>query len=110
VTGLGIDRDLSTAIIETSLLAESPTAGTLPTQLIIPRLSDSDIDAALMEANQLLSGSIRMVYNESDLVFTPHQLAEAYRAETIATGTPQIVHSFDAETIDGFLTPVRAQY
>ena len=110
MTGLGIDRSQSTTIIEASLLAETPTANTLPTELIVPLLSDSDIDDALMEADQLLSGSIRMVYDGSELVFTSHQLTEAYRAETIATGTPQIVHSFDPETIDGFLTPVRAQY
>lgn len=108
--GLGIDRDESTTVIEVSLLAEESTPRTLPTELIVPMLSDSDIDAALIEANWLLSESIRMVYNGSELVFTPHQLAEAYRAETIATGTPQIVHSFDPETINGFLTPVRAQY
>ena len=110
VVGLGIDRDRSTAIVEANLFAESPTTAILPTELTIPLLNDSDIDAAVDEAKRLLSESIRLVYNESDLVFTPDQLAEAYRAETIGSGTPQIVHSFDPATIDDFLTPVRAQY
>lgn len=108
--GTGVKRGESTEIIEANLLAEMPETESLPTETIIPRLSDSDIDNALLEANQLLSESIRMIHNGSELVFTPDQLAEAYRSETIAFGTPQIVHSFDPETIDGFLRPVRSQY
>ncbi|MCZ6630027.1 MAG: peptidoglycan binding domain-containing protein, partial [Actinobacteria bacterium] len=109
-TGTGLNRDESTEIIEVSLLAEVPKAESLPTETIFPRLSDSDIDDALAEANRLLSDSILLIYNDNDLVFTTAQLTEAYRSETIASFTPQIVHSFDPETIDGFLQPVRSEY
>ena len=109
-TGTGLNRDESTKIIEVSLLAEVPKTEPLPTETIFPRLSDSDIDDAFAEANRLLSDSIRLVYNDNDLVFTTAQLAEAYRSETIASSTPQIVHSFDSETIDGFLESVRSEY
>ncbi|MFV1961749.1 MAG: VanW family protein [Acidimicrobiia bacterium] len=109
-TGVGVDREESTEIIEMSLLAEAPKDESLPTETIIPKLSDSDIDDALAEANRLLSGSIRMVHHDSDLVFTPAQLAEAYRSETVTSSPPQIVHLFDPETINGFLEPVRSEY
>ena len=109
-TGRGLTRDESTSIIEMSLLAEVPAPEPLPTETIHPSLTDSDIDNALLEANRLLSGSIRMIYNDRDVVFTSAQLTEAYRSETVSVGTPQIVHSFDPETISGFLQPIRSQY
>ena len=109
-TGIGLNRSESTEIIEVSLLAEVPKTKPLPTETIIPKLTDSDIDDALLEANRLLSDSIRLVYNDSDLVFTTTQLAAAYRSETIASSTPQIVHSFDPGTISGFLESVRSEY
>ena len=109
-TGIGLNRGQSSEIIEMSLLAEVPKTEPLLTETIVPRLSDSDIDDALLEASRLLSDSIRLIYNGNNLAFTPAQLAEAYRSETIASGTPQIVHSFDPEIIGEFLQPVRAEY
>ena len=108
--GIGVDREQASQIIETSLFAGDPDNRDLPTQTIIPALTDADIDDALLEANQLLSDNITLIYNGDQVVFTPDQLAEAYRAETISTGTPQIVHSFDSEVIDGYLSDVRSKF
>ena len=108
--GLAITRDIATAIIEANLLADDPSNDDLPTEVIVPRLSDADVDAALLEATQLLSDSIRMVYDGSEVVFSTDQLTEAYRSMTIAQGSPQIVHFFDPEVIDKYLTPLRAQF
>ncbi len=108
--GLGIDRDSATSIINDVLLEANPENHDLPTETIVPRLTRQDIDEAVAEATALLSEPIRLVYAGEQLVFTPDQLTDAYRSETIAEGTPQIVHSFDAEVIDGYLEPVRASY
>lgn len=109
-TGVGVDRVESTEIIETTLLAEDPSNHDLPTTTIIPRLSDTDIDQALLEANQILSDDITLVFNGDEVVFTPEQLAAAYRSETISEGTPQILHYFDAEVVDSYLTGVRSKF
>jgi len=109
-TGIGLDREQSIEIIEDTLLAEDPSNDGLPTMTIVPRLTDADIDEALLEANQILSAPITLVYNGEEVVFSPEQLAEAYRSETISEGTPQIVHSFDEEVIDGYLTDIRSKF
>lgn len=108
--GVGLDRDASADIINRSLLFPDTGNHSLPTETIIPTLTDDDIDAALREATQLLSAPIRMVYAGDEVVFTPAQLTAAYRSETIAAGSPQIVHSFDPEVVDGYLDPIRADY
>lgn len=108
--GLGLDRDTSSEIVNEALLASDPGNHSLPTETIVPQLTAADIDAALAEAVQLLSGPIRLVYDGSEVVFSPEQLAAAYLSETIASGTPQIVHSFDPAVIDTYLAPVRENY
>lgn len=109
-TGIGLDRPTSAGIINESLLAAEPTSHQLPTVTVVPKLTATDVDEALLVANQLLAEEITMVYDGSSIVFTPGQLAEAYRSETIAEGTPQIVHTFDPEVIDSFLTAVREDF
>lgn len=109
-TGLGLDREASASIINESLLEANPGNDDLPTETIVPRLTRQDIDEAVAEAVELLSEPIRLVYAGEEVVFTPDQLTAAYRSETIAEGTPQIVHSFDPEIIDGYLEPIRANY
>lgn len=109
-TGVGLDRDAAARIVNENLLESQPGNHTLPTETIVPRLTDEDIDTALGEAISLLSEPIRLVYEGDAVQFTPEQLTEAYRSETIATGTPQIVHSFDPEVVDGFLDPIRENY
>ncbi len=108
--GVGLERDRAAEIINTALIADDPGNHALPTETIIPRLTEADIDAALEEANQLLSGPIRLVYATNEVVFSADQLIAAYRSETIAEGTPQILHSFDPGVIDGYLDPVRELY
>jgi vancomycin resistance protein YoaR len=82
----------------------------LPTVVLVPQLTDADIDAAVAEAVELLDGPIALVYEDSRVIFTSQQLAEAYVATTIADGSPQIVHSFDPAVVDRYLSPVRADY
>ena len=108
--GVGLDRDSAASIINEALLEADPDNHDLPTETIVPRLTRQDIDEAVAEATALLSEPIRLVYAGDQVVFTPDQLTAAYRSETIAQGTPQIVHSFDPGVIDGYLEPIRANY
>ena len=109
-SGTGVDRNAASGIMLEAMLVNSGKNEALPTVTIIPRLSDTDIDTALLEANTLLSADIRLVYNGSSIVFTQHQLMEAFRSETISEGSPQIINYFDPEVINGFLAPVRSEY
>ena len=109
-TGTGVDRDAASEIMLAAMLANNGGNAALPTVTIIPQLNDGDIDEALLEANTLLAGPIKLVYNNSNITFTSEQLMEAFRSETIAGGSPQIVNSFDPEVIDGFLVPLRSDF
>lgn len=109
-SGTGVDRDPAAEIMLEAMLAKNGTNPALPTVTIIPQLNDNDIDEALLEANQLLAGDIELVYNGSSILFSADQLTHAFRSETIAEGSPQIVNSFDPESIDGYLDPVRSEF
>jgi vancomycin resistance protein YoaR len=109
-TGVGLDRLAAREIVEGALLALEPDNHDLPTRTIVPRLTDADIDAAVETARLLIGEAITLTYNGSSVVFSPEQLTAAYVAVTVAEGTPQIVHTFDPQAIDGYLTPVRGQF
>jgi len=109
-TGTGVDRDAASEIMLAAMLANNGINPSLPTVTIIPRLDDGDIDDALLEANTLLAGPIKLVYNASNITFTSEQLMEAFRSETIADGSPQIVNFFDPEVIDQLLEPLRSDF
>ncbi len=108
--GTGVDRDAAPGLMLTAMLENNGLTPVLPTVRIIPKLSDADVDEALAEANQLLSGDIRLLYTGSEIVFTVEQLVEAYRTETIAEGAPQIINFFDPDIINRYLIPVRALF
>lgn len=109
-TGIGLDRAIGTKIVTETLLAIEPAHPDLPTVTIVARLTDQDVDDALAVALDLISEPIRMVYDGDELVFTPQQLASAYRSETVSEGAPRIVHSFDPEVIDSYLDTARSKY
>jgi vancomycin resistance protein YoaR len=109
-TGIGLDREPTVAIVEENLLAVSPEPAPLPTTVIVPQLTQADIDTAVTEATQLLSAPIQLLYDGRSVTFSEGQLTAAYVATTIAEGSPQIVHSFDPAVIDTYLDPIRAEY
>lgn len=105
--GLGIDRRAARPLIDAAILSTQPETVALPTAQIVPRLTDADIDAALLEATKLLEAPIRLVYGEEEVTFSTSQLATAFRSRTIAEDSPQIVYFFDPSVIGNFLAPVR---
>jgi len=108
--GTGVDREASAEIIERRLLSAAAAPTGLPTSPIAPTLTDADIDDALHEAEQLLSGPITLLYDGKEAVFTPAQLREAFLSQTIDEGVPRIVNSFDPEVVNRHINPIRAEY
>lgn len=105
--GLGLDRDGATLLIDRAILSIDPQVAELPTATIIPRLTNEDIDEALLEATRLLGEPITLIYNGEKVTFSTVQLTLAFRSRTIAQKSPQIIHFFDPEVIDGYLEPLR---
>lgn len=108
--GKGVDRPAAAAIVESSMLAREARNLTIPVATILPKLTDQDVDTALAEAQELLSDSIQLTHNGTEIIFTQSQLREAFRSETIVEGTPQIINSFDPEAVDSLLEPIRADF
>ena len=109
-TGVGILREPARAIVLDSLLAIEPETRELPTQTVEPILTAAEVEAALIQAQQLLAGPITLTYNGDETVITVDQLEQAFVSETVTNSTPFIVNSFDPAVVDTFLTPVRAQF
>ena len=109
-TGTGVDRPPASTIVETSMLAREAHNLAIPVVTVVPMLTDADVDAALAEAQQLLSDSIVLSHDGTEVLFTTDQLGQAFRSETVVEGTPRIVNSFDAEVVDDLLDPVRDDF
>lgn len=108
--GSGVNRPAATAIVEASLLAEQPDQGTIPMTTVQPDLTDADVDAAMAEAQQLLSDSIVMSHDGTEVTFTTDELAQAFISETVSESPARIVNGFDPAVIDELLEPVRADF
>jgi len=108
--GLGVDRGAAGDLVTEALVAGLDEPVVIPTDTIVPALGKADIDEAVREANILISQPIRMVYDGKEAVFTPEQLANAYRYEIVGGGTPQVVHFFDPAVVDGYLDPIRSEF
>jgi vancomycin resistance protein YoaR len=108
--GIGVDREVAAGLVNDSLVSGTDEAVVIPTETIVPPLTDADIDAAVAKANQLISEPITMVYDEKEAVFTAGQLANAYRSEIETGGSPQVVHFFDPAVVDGYLDPIRSEF
>jgi vancomycin resistance protein YoaR len=108
--GKGVDRPAAAAIIESSMLSREARNLTIPVATIVPELTDQDVDAALVEAEELLSDSIELTHDGTEVVFTRPQLREAFRSETLLDDIPRIVNSFDPGMVDSLLEPVRVDF
>jgi hypothetical protein len=108
--GKGVDRPAAAAIVESSMLSREAQNLTIPVVTIHPELTEADVDTALAEAQELLSDPIVLTQDGTEVVFTRSQLREAFRSETVVEGPPHIINSFDPETVDSLLEPIRADF
>jgi vancomycin resistance protein YoaR len=107
--GTGVDRAAARAIVEASLLAREPEATEIPTATVVPVLTDEDVDAAVNQAEAMLSDPVELVGEDFEVVFTVDQLVEAFRSNTVTESETRIVNSFDPTVIDAYLNEIRDQ-
>lgn len=109
-TGIGVDREKAARIVEQALLDVVPGNHDLPTMVIVPSLTEEDIDRAVAEAERLVGQPITLAHERGSVRFTPAQLAAAYRP-VLEDGTdPHLEHTFDPEVIDSYLDEVRSKF
>lgn len=109
-TGVGISRAPATTVLLDTLLAPENVTTEIPTVTVEPDLTNADVDAALAEAQQMLSGPISVVYEGESATVGVDQLQQAFKSETVVNSPPTIVNSFDPAVIDTFLEPLRGEF
>ena len=109
-TGKAVERPTAAVIVESSMLASEAQNLIIPVATVEPDLTNADVDAALAEAEELLSDSIELAHNGTEVIFTRAQLHEAFRSETAVEDTTHIDNFFDPAVVDELLEPVRADF
>lgn len=107
-----IARPEATEIIATALVAPSPNAITLPTEIGPPMISDAAVDQALEIASQVLAGSITLEdpATASRLVLSPEELGDALVVKTSIGDDATITVDLDPEIMDELFEPIRDQF
>ena len=109
-TGIGVDREPALDVVTESFLAAEPATAEIPVTILVPELDDEDVNAALAEAQQMLSGPITLVYEGNQTVLETEALKSAFVSETMTNSPIEIVNSFDPAVVDGLITPIRSQF
>lgn len=109
--GRRIARDGIADLVLDALTAESRLPVTLAIEATTPTLTDADIDAAVEEANLLISEPIVLAAADPDvsILLTPTSLATALRAETVVNSPVAVELSFDQAVIAELLRPYETQ-
>ncbi|NNK92446.1 MAG: PASTA domain-containing protein [Acidimicrobiia bacterium] len=109
--GRRIDRSGITDLVLDSLTADSRLPLTLDIESVSPRLTDADIDAAVEEANLLISEPIVLAAADPDvsILFTSYGLASALRSEVVENSPTSIELWFDEDTVAELLSTYQAQ-
>ena len=108
--GVGIDRAPANDVVVDTLMASERDTGEVPTVTVVPELTNADVDAALLEAQQMLAGPVDMTFDGDVATVTLDQLKAAFVSQTVTNSPPQIVNSFDPTVINEYLTPLREQF
>ncbi|MBT8212025.1 MAG: VanW family protein [Acidimicrobiia bacterium] len=109
--GSRIARDGAADLVLESLTADSRLPVTLDIESVNPRLSDADIDAAVEEANLLISEPIVLAAADPEvsILFTSYGLASALRSEVIENSPTTIELWFDEEAVAELLSTYTTQ-
>ncbi|MEX2132839.1 MAG: VanW family protein [Acidimicrobiia bacterium] len=109
-TGTGILREQAEAEILRVMLETSPTVGVIATRVIQPALTAAQVDAALAEAQILLSAPILMTHEGTTLTVDSGELKNAFVATTITEAPARIDLGFDPAVVSEFLDPIRSEF
>jgi len=109
-TGDMIDSAAAINIIKTTMSSLERTTTAIPVIRSEPNLTSQDIDAAVVEMEQMISSEINLRSNEVGVkvTFSPHDLESAVTANLSDAGDA-IVVSFDEHGVLHVIDPLRGQ-
>ncbi len=109
--GEGIDRNYAQRVVLAALQTIDRNAADLETTQIEPKLSNDDIDSAIIEATRWIDASVTLSSTDPELVvtFSREQLAAALVAEVKTQSTIEVALSFDVSKIEPILRALRAE-
>lgn len=112
-TGQAVDRDQARALVLAALADPNRPRIDLPLTTVTPDLTTADLEAAEAEANLLINGTVQLVRSrpgraDLTLEITGDQLAAALRSRVVREPRTMIELSFDFESVETFLAPLRA--
>jgi len=104
--GEGIDKATAVPAVASVLVETQRSPITIDTRQIDPELTKADIDAAVEEANSLISDTVTLVATDPELeiTFDAADLAAAYEAEVVSNSAPAIVQGFNSDKIASLLS------
>ncbi len=111
-SGQGINSRAATNIIELALNSvERPDSITLQVVEVLPTLSVTDVDSALVQARLLLNGPIDLTRTDPDffVTLTEVQLARAFITSVETSPAANLEVGFDPAVIESILAPQRAE-
>ncbi len=108
--GTGIDRDAARPLILDTLLQKSRPVVSLPTAELPSPITDADVDAAVSQAVDLITGPIVLAIDDPPLSvsFSPDELASALTSTVVTNSPPKIVVEFDPEIVADIIEPYTA--
>ncbi len=109
--GKGINPLTAEVRISRALLELPRPTVVLDVVSVAPVMTVDDVDAAVRDAQQLLSGPIELTRSDPDVTveFTQEQLASALVVETELNPIPRMMVHFDPDVIGRLLEPVKAE-
>lgn len=109
--GEGIDKSSAVPTIAAVVVSTDRQPVTVITRQIEPELTKADLDAAVEEANSLITGEVKLMASdpEVEVVFEAADLAAAYEARVVTNSPASIEQGFNRERIETLLASHRAE-
>jgi vancomycin resistance protein YoaR len=109
--GEGIERDSAQRVILAELQTLDRHTVALETTEIEPELTNADIDAATLEAAKWIDSPVTLSSNDPEVTvtFSREELAAALVTEVTSSSQATVALSFDPETIQPILLPLRPE-
>ncbi|MBI5156720.1 MAG: VanW family protein [Acidimicrobiia bacterium] len=104
--GLGIDRDVALAALDAALLDPTRSPVALTTRVLVPAVTDADIDAAVQTASELIADDVTLTSTEPafELVLPRHLLALALLITRDEGATiPEYTFDFDEAMLQDYV-------
>jgi hypothetical protein len=109
VAGVGLDRAEARRLVAEAIVVAERTRQEISTAPLIPRVTDADVDAAVIEGTRMIDSPVTLTAEDPDLaVEFDVDLLAANLVSDVPEGEPaRIVLGFDEEGLAEFLDPRR---